>query len=238
MDDKLLPIVSDSYIALSNEDLINSKNVLIEWCTQRLTTVKAHLKDFQENLNIAVKNKWRVLALRAAVSRTKTEVNYYRKIKLAVEAGYLIIPNFPIDVFAVRTVRNNPPRGETESWNSSSLEMHGSAATPPGEGKYVSNETLQDQKTYGQGKDEFTKYWNVGFQAVAWPITAAKPLLVQAADTAMILKIFDELGIARGVKESTRKDPVLIGKIIGPGTGYSRKEISFFIAWWLNIEDI
>ena len=39
----------------------------------------------------------------ASIVRMKQRITYYEKIKAAVDAGYLLVPNCPIDVLAVHT---------------------------------------------------------------------------------------------------------------------------------------
>ena len=58
-----------------------------------------------------------------------------------------------------------------------------------------------------------------------------KPRVLQATQHAMAMQIFDELGVMPAVKKT---DPVVIGRIIGPGN----KEMSFLISWFIDRKDL
>ena len=69
---------------------------------------------------------------------------------------------------------------------------------------------------------------------------------MQATSDALHRFLFDQVGIATGGDYATvqsqrrrRSDPMVVGQIIDPrSTKYQRRVVSFFIAWWLNTEDL
>ena len=61
-----------------------------------------------------------------------------------------------------------------------------------------------------------------------FPVSAIKPVVLEATDIAMADKIFDTLHIAR------RGDPFILGTI--KGENYS--ELTFFVAWFLDLNEV
>jgi len=74
--------------------------------------------------------------------------------------------------------------------------------------------------------------WTTDFQEVVFPLVAARPEIMGATADAMGLKVFDAIGICPPVRKG---DPLIIGKIYGQGPNWNRKEVSFLIAWHLDL---
>ena len=152
---------------------------------------------------------------------------YYAKIKAAVEAGYLIVPNFDIDVFAVRTQRRTPP--DTVGALTAQPDL-----SPHGQGAYVDDRCFTDSfvetvKNSYTGKDEDkTREFSTAYDYTPdIPLRGVKPIILDATQRAMALKIFDQIGVVKARKQ----DPIIVGQIVQPGgNGRSwKKTVSFFV---------
>jgi hypothetical protein len=101
-----------------------------------------------------------------------------------------------------------------------------------GEGEYRNPFPLIETDTWtnGEGKKE-TSRTATDWDELEFPVTMAKPLIMEATSRAMALQIFDEIGIFPPTK---KEDPVIIGRIHLKKSRYNDRTISFMIAWHLN----
>src|SRR5216684_5598999 len=214
---------------------------LIKWTLGKLGEIRGEIDELQENLDIAVKNGWRSSTLRRQLGKAKGRVEFYRKVKAALEAGYCIVPNFPIDVFAIRTTRERPLRNKArrDDWTPAISDQR-SESPPISEGAYVSPQAevwKREAKYTDEKKIEHTQItvWAESFVGVDFPFVFAQPEVLHATQQAMVDRVFDELGVspARG---RPRGDPMVIGRIYAPHGTYSRdsKALSFVVAWFLR----
>jgi hypothetical protein len=246
-----------TYFAATNaEEMAKAQGGLLVWIEGRKQHAGKEVSDLQQALNHARKNKWGMKALQYQLNKAKKLETYYEKIYLAVKQGYVLVPAFPIDVFAIRTDRKNPRKNNTwvkETHDAQSNSAVHSELLPAGEGEYKSDEARRTQeyshnkkeKEYNGKEVETTIYHfqNEEFQDVTFPLIACKSEVMTAAAHAMVLKIFDEIGISTenaGHQSRTyhRGDPLIIGTIFGPGPRYCRKKCHFLISWHVNVADI
>jgi hypothetical protein len=194
------------------------------------------LKMAQENLAIAKKSKWRTAGLAAMVKRLELRVEFYEKGIEASEAGFYMVPNMEVDVFAIRTNRVRPKRNEVVgSWP----DIQASEKPPLGEGEYVSPHATVESKILDpeDPKRLNWKRWAGEHQAVEFPFKLVEPAVLDATSQAMALKIFDDIGIIPFTKKTRPRagDPMVIGRIIGPGPRWSRKMFLFVVAWFIDV---
>lgn len=194
---------------------------------------------------VALRNNWASETLRRHSSLARKRGDFYRKVELAVKAGYTIVPNFPVDIFAVRVKRESP---KAESAVSSYSKDHAMRVAqeaqpqilPPGEGRYVSNSVQGLTGEFPEAKNDgtiITKYFfdTTDFRDVQFPMQAARPEVMSAASEAMALRLFDSIGIC---PQTRRGDPLIIGKVLGAKNGFQQKEVSFLIAWYLDLRTL
>lgn len=229
-----------SLVALSPSDLPATQAALGSWCEGRIAHLRGVVADLTKNLEIAARNRWGSRqSLKQTITRETQRIHYYEKIKAAVEAGYLIIPNFPVDAFAVRV---NPEKVRTKSRGYLSAELTDVEPhlLPPGEGAYVDDTREATDDTF-LTKDADGKtitagdFWVRDYsEEIDFPLDVVKPVVLEATERAMAMRIFDRLGVVR----ERRADPIIVGQILGPKTGYTQKVVTCFVAWWLNTEDL
>jgi hypothetical protein len=228
-------------------EMSQAQDQLIEWCKRKVESMKHEAAELAENLAIAIKNKWKTDTLRRHAALGEKRVTFYEKILAALQAGYCIVPNFPITLFAIRSDKDKPSRlfSCTEHFRQPRYSKEQEAKMlPTGEGEYhnpnpiVEEEHIDTIKNQ-QGCDK--QVWTseaADWDEVAFPIQMAKPAIMEATSRAMQLKVFDQLGIL--LPAAAKADPLIVGEILEPRpTGYgARKRIAFIIAWHLDVRDL
>lgn len=219
---------------------------LIKWADRKMEKLKLELKAADDNLDIAKKRKWSIAPFKRLSALATKKIEFYAKVKAALEAGYTIIPDMPMDVFAVRTSRKNPKEGR----NTTSIQYGGRSWVPDqesnnpplGEGKFVSNKAIEDRNEFKhkdkEGKDVLMETrWAEEFRdEIDFPFKLAKPMVLSATAQALAGRIFDEIGGAPP-KQTRRGDPMVIGRIYYL-RGSQQKSISFLISWFIDSKDL
>lgn len=233
--DQAPPLVDLTLVALTPADMATAQADLLTWCDAKVVAVRQELADLETNLELATEHGWKRESVVASLKRCEKRVLYYQKMKAAVEAGYLIVPNFPIDVFAVRVKRTKPPATVHDSkWGGLNANPE---LLPAGEGRYVDDKvSYRDESTTTQNEKghqiHHGRYVVDDFVEVGFPVVAVKPQILSATTRAMALRIFDEVGT---VQNQVGRDPIVVGRILDPrGTRHTRRCVTFFVAWWLD----
>ncbi len=239
----LVPVNDNIEVTASNPDeMVQSQHSLIAWCAQKIETVKTEASELEESYHSAVEKKWASNTLKKHWHLAVKRVQFFEKIKAALEAGYCIVPTFPVELFAIRTGKETP-KWRLGSFSHSTVQdgyFHEVAQVLPiGEGENKSDvpETSCSNASF-VGKDGKTiekyNYHATAFKDVEFPINMANPKIMEITDRAMALKVFDEFGVLPSVKKKV--DPMIVGRIIDPRpTGYNpKKVVTFIIAWHLN----
>lgn len=245
--------------ALNPAEMQSVQGSLKPWLEEKLSVIERDIKEANQGLTEARNNGWSTSALTYARNRAVDDETYYNKILMAVEAGYTIIPDFPISVFAVRSQGD---KREEHRWTGRVGENwldHPLAADslPAGAGEFRNPKPevytgFESQRTDDQGKKYFPYYKiRTGRPAgdIKFPKTAARADLMQATAQAMELKAFDCVGICLPVMASgaTRRiqenagragDPLIIGQVVHKRIGSKQKVASFIIGWYLNLNDL
>lgn len=224
-------------VATKPQEMEAAQLSLIQWAASKIAAETEELREAEAGLEIAMKAGWKHQAWERLVDKAARQVQFYTKIKAALDAGYYIVPPFPIDVFAIRTRRVKPDRKTTtQDW--SARHEQSPQILPPGEGRYVSDDPEVWTRKIpagdsGTGK-EVTQYFAQEFLDVDFPFKLAKPAVLEETAKAMALKVFDQMGVLPARARSP--DPIVCGQILHPvKPGYGeRKAVTFFIAWWLD----
>ena len=228
-------------IATNPEQMQTAQRQLILWAARKMQAIKQEIVETEGELRQAVERKWNASGWRRELSKQKNRVEFYRKIKMALEAGYYIVPPFPIDIFAIRTKRSGPHR-----YDSTHSDNHDQPAQilPAGQGRYV--DPKPHRYSYNENEKQrdgtmkaVTHYYASDFDKVDFPFKLAKAEVREATDAALKAKIFDRLGVLPRVR---RPDPVVCGEILFPNQTVHRwgqpKAVTFFVAWWLDTKTL
>lgn len=236
---------SNILVALSPHDLPAQQTQLLTWVRAKIAELARDRSDLTDNIRVAKNNAWAFQSLDRAAKKLDGRITYYQKILAAVEAGYLIVPNFEVEVMAVRVHRAH--RSTSHAYRTVKMEKALPSLAPAGEGIYVDDANeIQDQSYEtpdpqhpGQMK-MYGLFRSVGYgETIDFPVALVKPIVLEATALAMSRKIFDRIGVVTGKKE----DPVVVGQIIDPRS-YAvwahrpNKMITFFIAWWLDVRTL
>lgn len=220
-------------VALSPADMAHSQTELSTWCDRKLEAVKRELNDLEVNLELATEHGWKYQSVANSINRAEKRILYYEKMKAAVEAGYLMVPNFPIDVFAVR-VKRAKQRESIGSYPSSSAFDAKPELLPSGEGRYVDDRVFHVNESYMEktpdgNTREISRYVSADYDEVDFPVAVVKPAVLQATARAMALRVFDQMGT---VSNQVGRDPIVVGRLLDPRG--NRRCVTFFVAWWLD----
>jgi hypothetical protein len=223
-----------SLVSLSPSEMPAAQAALSAWCERKQTALERELADLQEHHLIASGNGWKLHGLESAMNRAARRITYYGKVKGAVDAGYLIVPNFPVTVLAVR-VRGVRPRRQVESEQEGAWVFNTKPQLlPAGEGHYVDDRMVTSDQSYQEpdakgGSRRVDRYITEDFDEPDFPFTLMKPAVLAATERAMALHLFDTIGM---VENRSGRDPIMVGQLLDPRGGDRR--CTFFIAWWLN----
>jgi hypothetical protein len=245
----------DLFVYAANpQEMLSAQARLVSWADRKLKDEQAEYNDLSENYQHAVKNRWRSAPLKKACDRAMDRVEFYEKVKAALEAGFCIIPNFPGDVFAVRTTTKKlSKKAEVVNgqWGRPGANISEVESNRPalGQGKYVSQDTEFTQQRvvlkHETGKDPQygTKFVRLAFKDVDFPFSMAKPVILDATSKAMALKVFDEMVAVSNKELEPRRprrshgDPMVVGRIFMKN-GYNRHTISFLVKWFIDTRDL
>lgn len=223
--------------ATTPEEMLHSNAALIEWCVNKIATTKAECQELCEARDHAKARKWKHQTLAKHAALSEKRVDFFVKMHDALVAGFYIVPNFPVQVFAIRTEATKPASLYTISrYRGDDSKIQHAEALSEGEGEYRNPFPIISERYYGKDDQQRDLYRAIAteWDKLEFPITMAKPRIMRATSRAMALKVFDEIGI---LQESKSGDPIIIGRMIDPRPTSSklfRKHLSFIIAWHLD----
>ncbi len=228
--------------ALNPMDMQSCQVGLIEWCRRKIMEVSAEAQDLWQAYETAKAKKWKSSTLQRHAALAKKRLTFYEKIKAALEAGYIIVPNFPVTLFAIRTDKDKPAqmyRIHDSSWKPKFNMQQEAKELPVGEGEYQNPlpSTIEESEKSSDGKGGIKTQWHCSaedWKEIDFPINMAKAHLMEATDDAMKKKIFDELGILPSPYK--KKDPLIVGRIRDPKASKFDRDgcVTFIIAWYLD----
>jgi hypothetical protein len=228
------------FVALTPYELPKAQAGVAEWCQAKIHSLAAELREQRSNHRQAQVMHWKRSGWANAIAKTKKLMIYYTKIKQAIQAGYLVVPNFDVNVIAVRTSRTDPI-SEPDRREATPEVL------PPGEGQYVAKrlkgwtEELTHKLTDGSTRTT-ERFHPMSFSTdLDFPAQLVHPSVLDATNRAMALHLFDRIGL---IRKSKRSDPIVVGQIIHPKVTdkWSLRSnptcVTFFVAWWLDTRDL
>lgn len=238
-------------VAEHPSELEAAQNRLIGWADARCAALQADWDEASKALEDAKSHKWRAGPFRTVLTKVEHEQEYMGKMREALKAGYCIVPNFPVDIIAIRIRDDVTPSYDADSrvsWKGSVSDFEQSTdALPTREGQWVDpmpKRLRWTDTTKVDGKDQIVHCARpTGWQDPRFPIHLAKPRVMDATQRAMALKCFDRIGVLPGSKKKV--DPIVVGQIMRPvGTGYDLSNrwhhhvTTFMIAWFVDTKDL
>lgn len=226
-------------VAYSKEQMQAAQVQLVAWFTRKLTEAQQQRNEASDAKTSALAGGFNTAPFHRMWERASKMCEFYEKAVDAVQAGYVIMPDLPVDVFAVRTKRRIPLKGETP-YQSDSIEQH-SEAPASGEGHYVDSLPVIYRRTYpetdpktGEKRKKFMYFAKEFAEKIDFPLSIAKPVIMDRVAEAMQMKIFDEIGVLPNRREK-KKDPIVVGIIKRPGGDkYNKRRLMFLLAWYVD----
>ena len=210
------------------------------WAKAKLADVHKELAELRQELAIAKQRKWATAGITRRLKREGKRLDFYAKIRKALEAGYYVVPNMPADAFAIRTDAKKARKETTEEYVTRWDFMQPVRMLPEGEGRYVapkaSHRRIEDTKEErSNGSTRRVKnFGSADLEPVDFPVALMKPEAMDATGKAMALKLFDEILECRDAARCG--DPMVLGRIRNPRAG--RPDLTFFIAWVMPLDRI
>lgn len=224
------------------EGMTQSQNALIAWTLRKIELVKQEGAELRAAHDEAKRHKWKTSTLKKHADLADKRVVFYEKLKMALEHGYIIVPAFPVSMFAVRSKREDPlPMAAFSTYGRSDHIQH-ATALPSGVGEYQNPFPVvyeRERTEHGTGKKLGVDSWADSWAELEFPASMAKPHIMKATSRAMALKIFDDFGILGGARERSA-DPIIVGRIKDPRSTskFSPRMVYFMIAWHLDTETL
>lgn len=207
--------------ALVPHDMEPAQKQLITWCDLKIASLKAEHKEFGDSISELATMKWATLPMKKQLAKVGKRILFFSKMKMAIQAGYVVVPNFPIQLFAIKTKFKNPlPQHSSSYWDSKTQK---SQELPVGAGEYQNPFPVVERERTKEGDKVESCSYATDWAEMEFPLTMAKPEIIEATNKAMLLKCFDQIGIMPATRN---EDPVIIGQLVN-----GKKIISFMIAW-------
>lgn len=241
MTDEHALVVADentTVVALTPAEMVPAQAELVAWCDRKIQALSDESDELELHQKLALENGWKTSVVTANLNRTARRITYYQKMQVALQAGYLLVPNMPVDVLAVRVKNANPPGKTSQYPYPHHHQAQPQASLPAGEGRYVDETLIHRDDSYttsvpGKEPVRHQAYTDAEYDEVDFPFQTMKPVVLQAAARAMALKVFDQIG---QVQNSGGQDPILVGQLLDPRG--NRRRATFFIAWWVDTKTL
>jgi hypothetical protein len=239
-----IPPVDMVVLAKDPHEMELAQAKLIGWARGRTDVLRHELAEAEENLAIAKKGKYRMGPWQRQVRVAKKRLTYYEKVHAALEAGYCIVPDFPISTIAVRTDQKKVSDKVHKGYSVPDIK---SKELPTGEGEYTDPQPVVNQWTEKRTRKNTSgeKYeydqpmiraWE--FDDVDFPFHIVKPRVLEQTTRAMTLKVFDEIGVLPAMTSKRNRDPMVIGRIVRKEGSYQEHSICFLISWWIDTRQL
>lgn len=238
-------VMPTTLVAVSGEDYHEAAATMKDWLRGKLGQMAIEQGEVDRAEVAARARDFRPEVYARMRRRLAGSVTWYEKLLAGIEAGYTLMPDLPMRLFAIRTARrkvrpNTNLEKDGHEWGNRRADLEGDAL-PIGEGGYVSGTALRTVETWkdqGEGGKPVTmrKYENTAYESVALPVTLNKPELVEAIGRAVEQKIFDEIGICESSRVGARGDPLVMGRIYRDSR--RQKAVCFVIGWYVQVRDL
>lgn len=237
----IVPLENDNFeLSASNPvEMVQCHAQAIEWCKRKLELVKGEAAELLSAFEHAKARKWKSDTLRRHAGLADKRVTFYEKMLAAFNAGYYIVPNFPATAFAIR--RDNDPQRRMIGYSYQPPMTEPAQSLPQGDGEYVNPEPAVSAE-YEYAPDEANPnhkvrdYYAEDWREMEFPANMARVHIMEAADRAMALKVFDEIGMLPSDKKR-HADPLLVGILVCPTSSAHKsdwKRVTFLLAWHID----
>lgn len=215
------PQIPETHLtALNPAEMQAAQGDLRAHLEQKLTIIERGIVEANAALNEARRNGWATASLTSARNSLVDDETYYNKILAAVEAGHTIIPDFPIEVFAVRRHEPEQRKSQTfigsvsagDTWLGHAAEAD---CAPAGAGEYrnpepqIWSDVRENRAPGAQDRNEPRWYTDVRRSGrpvgpIVFPSVTARSPIMRATAAAMENKVFDQIGVCLPVQKAAK----------------------------------
>lgn len=230
----------NTIIATTPQAMQEAQQTTTRWVERKIDGARAELVEVEATRAALIRAGAETKRVARLAKLAERRIRFYEKIKAALDAGYVIIPPFAVQAFAIRVPENSVPSAERSrnSWTGDESTRR----LAIGEGRYVHPRPAReriDTETEKLPHDptktrEVAIYENkADWLRVDIPVIAQKPQIIDAVKGAMDKLLFDALGIAPAYRDA---DPIIVGQI----THWRDRgnPVTFFVAWWMDERDL
>jgi hypothetical protein len=234
---ELVPGKSDFIVyARTPRQMATAQRRLIDWGKEKLANIDAAIGIANDNLFEAEEAKLRTAGWKSQLRTLKRKRCYYSKIYEALKMGYAIVPDFPINVIAVRTKRTSPKVGDASHLYSRAIGNERPQELDVGVGEYVNPVlSIYTTKENRDGKEIEVYKAKEYFRELDLPLRFVRPQVLRRLGRTMQRKVFDSIGVLPNTQRNV--DPMVIGTV-EMKEGYRRRQVSFLIQWWVPTESL
>jgi hypothetical protein len=235
-------------VATRPEEMATAAAELKTFLVGKIDALEIDIRDLNASIGEGRKANWRVQNLERLRNQAVDHQEFFAKVLAAAEAGYTIVPDFPIDIFAIRVTEGRVPEKPPQkaSWTTRPRpDAEDPNVLAAGEGEYVSpiprvfyqTETRTKPIAGTDRTEQITVHVArpIDLRKVVFPLRAARPEVMEATREAMAQRIFDEIGIC---PPQPKADPLIIGRILTSSHSQTIKTVSFLIVWYLNLREL
>lgn len=227
-------------VAVNATEMKAANDGIKMWLRSKVANIESDLTELEAQLESARKHKWKTSTFQGMIQRMKQKHLYYGKILAASEAGFTIVPDMPVDVFAIR-VKRDAPAAKSVRDSAQGYKPNPNVADEEeqrlsvGEGRYESPVQMQtiERSEEKDATGKVVKYIAIAaatdWGEIDFPLAVAHSVVMDATARALAMKIFDRVGVVR----NGSGDPIVLGQITRK-QGWSTKTASFLIAWYLD----
>lgn len=238
-------------IASHPQELAEGQVAVIQKVKEKELEAQDDLASAEHLLTVCKESGLNIPHAERGVRRAKQRVIYLDKVRQALEAGYVLVPNFPGDTIAIRVKEGSTPKRDHQEGNGwqPSVDPQEGHILPAGEGQYVDplpysvtgiNRSTNDK---GEAVTRHYAYATEWDDEIALPVEFVKPTVIERTGMGMTRKIFDEIAVTRnmdmrGASTAARVnkgDPIVVGRIYDR---QNKKAMSFLVAWFVDTKDI
>jgi hypothetical protein len=232
--------------ARSPGEMAVAQDALIDWGQRKVSYLKKELRLAEDNLAAAAEAKVKTAPWKRLVGIAKRRVVYYEKIVAALEEGYFIVPDFPINVIAVRTKKTKPSDAGVLHTYQRGIVAEKPQELPVGEGEYVNPDPqhyVEDEEvTHTDHKGEKTKRMEKRYVAcdefdeIDFPLRVVRPMVLNQYQKTIQKKLFDSIGVLPNNRRNT--DPMVVGTIEMRLNRHQVKRVNFLVCWWIPTQSL
>lgn len=221
-------------VAYSPNQVHVAQKTVRSWCAENIRRLLVQKREAQQNIAHAQSGKFSQKPFKKVLVRVEKRITYFKKIGAAIKLGYMIVPNFDMDLIAVRTTQKKPRKELGSKWWT--FEQQGQRL-PQGEGRYVDARPFRDTEVRYEenhkGEEVERTYWypSAFDEEIDFPMELVHPTVLAQTQQALGYKLFDQIGVARN-QMIRSGDPIVMGRILDPTR--TQRAVTFFIAWWFD----